>query len=586
MPSAMTTNTSATGKPDIVVVGAGIVGSALAYSLGKSGRKVALLERDFDEPDRIVGELLQPGGVRALSKMGIVDTLEDIDAVPVEGYHVFYGSRSVPIPYPNEKSEDVGKGVVSKSGKVEGRSFHHGKFVQSLRNKALYQSNVTPYEATVRDLIKDRDGKVVGVSATWKKAPEGGSEAFELLAPLTIVADGCFSKFRRTHGSSIQPMVRSNFVGLELEDAPLPAPHHGHVVLSKCGPVLLYQIGTHSTRILIDVAGEKLLSVAKGELQKHINEIVIPQLPEQLRECIRKEMEKGQRLRSMPNSFLPPSMQGQSEHVKGVIVVGDAMNMRHPLTGGGMTVGLWDAVHLTEALGGAEWGPLSGDKPGRKPMDLSNWPNLSPALKSWHWNRKALASVINILAQALYSLFGADDENLEVLREGCFKYFEMGGECVNGPVSLLSGLAPQPMLLVGHFFAVALYSIWALFVHPRYYEKQNRTRTPSLLEYPGLVWRSIMVFYTACVVLLPVVFTEMKPNVPRLNPKASGAGNVASRANKGSSHRGFVTDNFGLVSALILLIGTVMLWGQTRDPATARNLSNWLVFPKVAAQPS
>ncbi len=62
MPVATTSS-----KHDIIVVGAGIVGSALAYSLAKSGRKVALLERDFDEPDRIVGELLQPGGVRALS---------------------------------------------------------------------------------------------------------------------------------------------------------------------------------------------------------------------------------------------------------------------------------------------------------------------------------------------------------------------------------------------------------------------------------------------------------------------------------------------------------------------------------------
>ena len=40
---------------------------------------------------------------------------------------------------------------------------------------------------------------------------------------------------------------------------------------------------------------------------------------------------------------------------------------------------------------------------------------------------------------ALYDLFGADDDELKVLRTGCFKYFESRGECVNGPVSLLSG---------------------------------------------------------------------------------------------------------------------------------------------------
>lgn len=31
------------------------------------------------------------------------------------------------------------------------------------------------------------------------------------------------------------------------------------------------------------------------------------------------------------------------------------------------------------------------------------------------------------------------DEELAVLRTGCFKYFERGGDCVEGPVSLLSG---------------------------------------------------------------------------------------------------------------------------------------------------
>lgn len=37
-----------------------------------------------------------------------------------------------------------------------------------------------------------------------------------------------------------------------------------------------------------------------------------------------------ERLRSMPNSFLPPS----SNIKEGLIMIGDAMNMRHPLTGG------------------------------------------------------------------------------------------------------------------------------------------------------------------------------------------------------------------------------------------------------------
>src|ERR1700761_4184505 len=85
---------------DVVVVGAGILGSALAVSLANQGRSVILLEKSLKEPDRIVGELLQPGGVQALEKLGLRHTLDDIDAIPVKGYTVIYHAEQVPIPYP------------------------------------------------------------------------------------------------------------------------------------------------------------------------------------------------------------------------------------------------------------------------------------------------------------------------------------------------------------------------------------------------------------------------------------------------------------------------------------------------------
>lgn len=123
------------------------------------------------------------------------------------------------------------------------------------------------------------------------------------------------------------------------------------------------------------------------------------------------------------------------------------------------------------------------------------------------------------------------DENLEVLREGCFAYFELGGECVGGPVRLLSGLAPEPLLLVYHFFRVALYSIYILFSTPR----PGSTKPPSLLAWPALAYRSVLVFWTACVVLLPVVFTEMRSNVPTFKGTASAMGNAVQGSSKSKS---------------------------------------------------
>jgi len=108
--------------PDAVIVGAGIIGCSLAVTLAKQGRSVVIIERDWSEPDRIVGELLQPGGVKALTKLGLRDCLEGIDAIPEYGYQVIYKNEKVLIPY-----------IAQDKTACEGRSFHHGRFISNLR---------------------------------------------------------------------------------------------------------------------------------------------------------------------------------------------------------------------------------------------------------------------------------------------------------------------------------------------------------------------------------------------------------------------------------------------------------------------
>ena len=167
--------------------------------------------------------------------------------------------------------------VESKSGLKEGRSFHHGRLISSLRRKVLNDSTATVLEATVRDLIYcEHTDRVIGVSAAFK-IPSTSTEEEEgvetvvknIYAPLTIIADGCFSKFRNTKGARLpKPKTRSHFVGVIVKDAALPLPHHGTVCLTPSGPVLLYQIGLEAreTRMLVDVKG-KLPSVADGSLK-------------------------------------------------------------------------------------------------------------------------------------------------------------------------------------------------------------------------------------------------------------------------------------------------------------------------------
>lgn len=68
---AAASDTTTCDQPEIIIVGSGVLGSALATVLSRDGRRVAVIERDLKEPDRIVGELLQPGGYQALKDLGL-----------------------------------------------------------------------------------------------------------------------------------------------------------------------------------------------------------------------------------------------------------------------------------------------------------------------------------------------------------------------------------------------------------------------------------------------------------------------------------------------------------------------------------
>lgn len=321
---------------------------------------------------------------------------------------------------------------------------------------------------------------------------------------LTIICDGYASKFRKAH-LPYTPTVRSKFFGLELIDANLPLLNHGHVVLGDGPPVLLYQIGTHETRALIDVPeGLPSASVANGGVKGHLKNVVLPSLPECVQPSFKEAIESGT-LRSMPNSFLPPS----TNRTAGMIMIGDAMNMRHPLTGGGMTVAFNDVVLLSELLSPAKIPTLEDTKAVLK------------AMRTFHWQRKKGAAVINILAMALYSLFAADGEllplsyhsrraitdrtssdvNLRALQLGCFRYFELGGNCIDGPVGLLAGIIRQPSVLFYHFFAVALYAIWI---------RIGLAWRRNPLSVPLVMLTSLGVFWKACVVIVPYIWSELR----------------------------------------------------------------------------
>ncbi|KAG6520248.1 hypothetical protein ZIOFF_017286 [Zingiber officinale] len=169
---------------------------------------------------------------------------------------------------------------------VAGRSFRNGRFVQRMREKAISLNNVQLEQGTVTSLIEE-NGTVEGV--VYKT--NSGEEQREAFAPLTIVCDGAFSNLRRT----------------------------------------LYS--------------PKIPSIATGEMSNFLKTAMAPQVPTELHDPFIEVIDKGS-FRSVPNK----SMSTAPHPTPGALLLGDAFNMRHPLSGGGMMVALSDIVVLRDLL--------------------------------------------------------------------------------------------------------------------------------------------------------------------------------------------------------------------------------------------
>ncbi|XP_015893296.3 squalene epoxidase 1-like isoform X1 [Ziziphus jujuba] len=414
---------------DIIIVGAGVAGSALAYALGKDGWQVHVIERDLTEPDRIVGEYLQPGGYLKLLELGLQDCVNGIDAQQVFGYILSMDGKNCKLPYPLENFHPD----------VAGRGFHHGPFIQKLRQKVASLPNVKLEEGTVGSLIEEK-GTVKGVKY---KSKAGNDQTAN--APLTIVCDGCHSNLKR---SLCIPKVDfpSCYVGLVLENCELPFSSHGHVALADPLPLVFYPISSNEVRCLVDVPGQRVPSISTGEMARYLKTVVAPQVPPELYTAFLASIEKGN-IKSMPNRSMPAAPYPTA----GALLIGDAFNMRNALTGGGMTVALSDVVLVRNLL--------------RPLHSLNDASALCKYLESFYTLRKPVASTINALSDALYKVFGkSTDPAREEMRQACFDYLSLGGIFSSGPISILSGLNPCPWCLLLHFFAVVTYGVMRLLL--------------------------------------------------------------------------------------------------------------------------
>jgi squalene monooxygenase len=410
-----------TSEYDICIIGAGVAGGTLAAYLGRRGLRVAVIEKSLREQDRIVGELLQPGGVIKLREMQLEHLLKDFDAQPVTGYALFLNGQNFRVNYPEVEN---------------GRGFRNGKFVQKIRADISSLSSVKVFEGSATGFVEE-DDIVKGVLFTDAETKEPRA----IKAGLTVVCDGMFSGFREQLATN-QKKISSYFLGMLLKDCVLPYANHGHVIIAEPSPCLVYPVSSTETRVLIDFPGNE--PPKKGEeLTAYLRETIGAQMPEQIKPSFFAAVEEG-KFKVMPNHIFP----AKPKIKQGAVLVGDSLNMRHPLTGGGMTVAFTDVQSLGSKLIHVLTQPGSPQTPAEKQVLIH------AAVKEFYETRHKQVATVNILADALYGVMSNPD-----LKKACYDYLARGGNYSAEPISILSAVSRDISLLVRHFFAVAVYGV-------------------------------------------------------------------------------------------------------------------------------
>jgi len=191
---------------DLIIVGGGIGGSALATVMARAGRSVLLLEQSEVYEDRVRGEWIAPWGVDEVKRLGLYDLL-----VSVGGHHVARHATFDEGRDPAVAEAEALPLSIFREGVPGPLCLGHPKHCQTLFDAAV--------AAGAEGLRGVQVGQATG-GASPKVVFEHAGETREATAKLLVGADGRTSQVREAAGIVLhQDKPHHWFGGLLVEGA-------------------------------------------------------------------------------------------------------------------------------------------------------------------------------------------------------------------------------------------------------------------------------------------------------------------------------------------------------------------------------
>ncbi|MFC5704270.1 NAD(P)/FAD-dependent oxidoreductase [Cohnella faecalis] len=181
---------------DVIIVGARVAGSALAYELAGAGYEVLLLDRGTFPSDTLSTHNIYGNTVAMLKEMGVLDSLLATGTPVYRRAHMNFEGAVLDGRFPGTEEE---------SGCLCVRRVY---FDDVLFKHAKSQRGVTVLEGfRVTDLLRDGDvDTVTGVAGRYRSGDAGS-----FTAKLVVGADGRLSSIRKLAGSECLERVPTDF---------------------------------------------------------------------------------------------------------------------------------------------------------------------------------------------------------------------------------------------------------------------------------------------------------------------------------------------------------------------------------------
>jgi len=406
---------------DILIVGGGLSGCALAAMLAATGRRILILEARPGKNPRFNGELIHPTGVDVLDSLGLLPALEASGAAQILGF--------AGVPRPSSRATVLPYREIPGS-RPFGLGIDHRVLVDVLRENLRRMGNVELRTGErVTDLLRDQE-RVVGVQAT----------SGPVRAHVVLACDGRHSKVRTLVGMEEDAKLLSFTAAALLADCELPHPGFGHIFLGGWGPILAYPISLTDARAIIDLPAD--MDRGTDAVVARIRRDYLPFVHAKVRGPLERALDRGD-LEVAANY----AIYTDECTVPGAALVGDACGCSHPLTATGMTIALNDIRLL-----GAELSRI----------DLQRPDQLDGALARYQSERYRYVRSREILADAIYEVFRGIDDGSRAIREGIFRYWESGVGARARSMALLSGQESRLPPFLREYITVAGMSTGAI----------------------------------------------------------------------------------------------------------------------------